>query len=116
MNVLSTPHRQRLIPPPVVNSSQHQAQFSRDNENFFSFGNPNSGGLNSLGIDRRQPLAGLNENSLGIGGRLGGHVGGLSAGARIGRPQGIGTGTGLIGGGHGGAGGGGMRMGVGGKH
>lgn len=109
-NTQGTPHRQRLISTPGLNTNHHQSQYNR--ENFFSFGNPNAGGGSGLSVDKRQPLMGLNENSLGIGGRLGGNVGGLSAGVRIGRPQGAGAG-----GGHGGGmGGGGARIGIGGKH
>lgn len=59
-------------------------------------------------MDRRQPLGGLNENNLGMGGR---YVGGLSAGVRIGRPQGQQVGGGLAGGMISGRGGG-----VGSKH
>ncbi|KAF8438708.1 hypothetical protein BGX38DRAFT_1320087 [Terfezia claveryi] len=98
-NLMSTPHRQRLIPTPVnTHSVNNQQQYGRD-ENFFSYQNPNGG---ALGIDRRQPLGGLNENNLGMGPRFGGHVGGLSAGIRIGRPQGSGgggNGVGMMGGG-----------------
>lgn len=38
-----------------------------------------------MGMNNRQPLGGLSENSLGSR-FVGGHVGGLSAGVRVGRP------------------------------
>lgn len=117
-NPMSTPHRQRLIPTPVNTHNVNQQQYLRD-ENFFSYQNPNGGG--GSGMDRRQPLGGFNENSLGVGARFGGQVGGLSAGIRIGRPQGGGgggaNGVGIMGGGGtvgmgmGVRGGGGGRMG-----
>ena len=116
-NSMPTPHRQRHIPTPVnTHNVNNQQQYGRD-ENFFSYQNLN--GSAGLGMDRRQPLGGLNENSLGMGARFGGHVGGLSAGARIGRPQGSGggaNGVGVMGGGGTVGIGIGARGGGGGKH
>ena len=73
----STPYRQRLIPQ----GSQQQFSHEQQNENYFMFQNPNS----VMGMNNRQPLGGLSENSLGSR-FVGGHVGGLSAGVRVGRP------------------------------